>query len=131
MSCLGSSKLPVSGVEQTSCQLADLNMRYGAHLSIRALLLSRNQGDQHDRLIVCSVTDYAILGSSKCPPIRIPRLPPGGSERYWLSFVFLLLFLDTGCVHLISLMWLEDVIASSSTLTSSQTRQTVFREHRT
>jgi len=28
--------------------------------------------------------------------------------------VFLLLFLDTGCVHLISLMWLEDVIASSS-----------------
>jgi len=36
------------------------------------------------------------------------------SERYWLSFVFLLLFLDTGCVHLISLMWLEDVIASSS-----------------
>jgi len=35
-------------------------------------------------------------------------------ERYWLSFVFLLLFLDTGCVHLISLMWLEDVIASSS-----------------
>jgi len=35
-------------------------------------------------------------------------------ERYWLSFVFLLLFLDTGSVHLISLMWLEDVIASSS-----------------
>jgi len=33
-----------------------------------------------------------------------------------LSFVFLLLFLDTGCVHLISLMWLEDVIASSSSV---------------
>jgi len=30
--------------------------------------------------------------------------------------VFLLLFLDTGCVHLISLMWLEDVIASSSVM---------------
>jgi len=48
------------------------------------------------------------------PTCCVPRLPPGGSERYWLSFVFLLLFLDTGCVHLISLMWLEDVIASSS-----------------
>jgi len=50
------------------------------------------------------------------PTCCVPRLPPGGSERYWLSFVFLLLFLDTGCVHLISLMWLEDVIASSSSL---------------
>jgi len=39
-----------------------------------------------------------------------------GYKRYWLSFVFLLLSLDTGCVHLISLMWLEDVIASSSSI---------------
>jgi len=46
-----------------------------------------------------------------CPRV-VPELleNPLNPNRYAWHAVFL----DTGCVHLISLMWLEDVIASSS-----------------